>query len=279
MLPMAEEKPTRRIWSGIGCAAVLAILVAFFVYARWPDPERDLVRQREYLASWLTEQGAILTPADLSKPGDAKIQISAHRQRLGDKPIRAVTLPYGYPEYVTSRAKALFPEVVEWSVLPAETALVRLLGDAKAIEVVRNPDRVEVQRLTGEEVSHGVDEPSLADFPPKGDVVKVPPQIAAIISANLLNPELYTWGRLPNCVPHYGVRLTYFRGAERVDVLLCFECGSLETFWNQRSVTGQDFSHTYNLFGDAMKELFPKDAEIQAIKRRDRGGASLKESL
>jgi hypothetical protein len=273
---MAEEKPTRRDWSGIGCAAVLAILVGLFVYARWPDPERDLVRQRDDFASWLAEQGGGLTLADSSKPEGATVPISERRQRLGDKPIRAVTLPYGYPESVTAKAKSLFPEAVEWSVLSGDTAIVRLFGDPKAIE---HPDRVEAQRLTGENKSPRTKATSLADYPTKGDVVEVSPQIAARISAGLLDPKSYQWHEVFLCSPTYDVRLTFFRADAHVDVLFCFECGVLLTFSNEHPVGGEPFSYAHDVFADAMKELFPNDEQIQTIGPRDERGVRIDKSF
>jgi hypothetical protein len=269
-----DEQPNRRDWSGIGCGVFLALFAVFFVYARWPDPEREVVRRREAFAEMLREDGAIFTPADPSRPEDAKLQISPRRQRLGDKPIRAITLPYGYPDAGTVKLKGLFPEATEWSYLPTETALVRVFGNAKAVEVLRHPDRVEVQRLVGKYLSGDTDVSLLASYPAKGDAFQIPTDVASGISAALLNGENFGYRDMPNCATRYGVRLTYFRGADRVDVLFCFECGVLETFWNQRSIHSQSFA-SYNLFAAAMKELFPHDEQIQAIKLRDERGACI----
>ncbi len=264
-----DEPARRRDWSGIGCAVFIAAFFAVVVYYRWPDPDGDLVRQRQIFAEYLVHQGAILAPADASHPANPQFAFSPRRLRLGDKPYSSITLPYGSSEhFVVSRAKELFPEVVEWSVLPPETALARLLGGAEAVDVVRNPDRFEVQRLKGEVLPHSSSD-SLANHPAQGDPFPVPPEIAARITAALLNPDAYAWGGAHMCDPVPGVRLTWYRGDDQVDVLFCFECGILDTYWNERPIVSQGFDATYNDLAAAMKELFPDDQQIQGIELKE----------
>jgi len=266
-MPDSPSKP--RDWSGIGCAVIVAAFFAFVVYYRWPDPDGDMVRQRQIFAEYLVHQGGTLTPADASHPANPQMLFSPRRLRLGDKPYSSITLPYGSSEhFVVSRAKELFPEVVEWSVLSPETALSRLLGSAEAVDVVRHPERVEAQRLKGKVLPHtGSD--SLANHPPQGDPFPVSPEIAARITASLLNPDAYEWGEAYLCDPTPGVRLTWHRGDDQVDVLFCFECGILDTYWNERPIVSQGFGPAYDDLAAAMKELFPDDKQIQGIKPRD----------
>lgn len=265
---MPDPSPQPRDWSGIGCALVIAAFFAFVVYYRWPDPEGDLVKQRQAVAEFLTEYGATLTPADASHPANPQITFSPRRLRLGDQPYHAIQLPYGsHKHFVVPRAKELFPEVVDWSFTSPETSLVRLLGSEKAVDVVRHFDRLEVQRLSGEVLPHR-DAPSLAYHPPRGAPFAAPPDIAQQISQALLDPDAYEWGDAHLCDPAPGVRLTFHRGNDQVDFLLCFECGLLDTYFAGRFITSQSFDHSRDALATAMKELFPDDEQIQAIEPR-----------
>jgi|GEM_PF-1425740 len=265
-MPDTPSKP--RDWSGIGCAVFLAAFVVFFIYARLPDPDRDVVRQRQAFIEFLAEFGGTLTPADASHPAHPSVAFSSRRLRLGDKPYYAMELPYRSREAIVDRAKELFPEVAEWTFTAPETSLIRLLGSAEAVDVVRHADRVDVQRLTGEVLSH-TETRSLSNHPAQSAPSPVPPELAARVTAALLDPDAYYWGGEHICLPEPGVRLTWHRGDDQVDVLFCFGCGILDTYSNERPVASKGMGPAYNDLAAAMKELFPNDEQIQAIELKE----------
>jgi hypothetical protein len=75
------------------------------------------------------------------------------------------------------------------------------------------------------------------------------------------------------CFAKPGVEISVARGADRVEVLLCFDCGALAVVTHGYR-GGQDFAPrewlefapVWHELEELVKELFPNDPEIQALR-------------
>ncbi len=150
-----------------------------------------------------------------------------------------------------------------WSNEPS-SPVERMLGGAQVVETIREPDRVEAYRLKPDTAYWGLAKITISDFVATAGPIDVAPQIQARLSNALLSPDSY-WDGFKPCVPEYGVRLAFFRGTERVDVLFCFECDMLLVFHNDRVSGGEDFDQARPVFVKAVKEVFPQDKAIQKL--------------
>lgn len=143
-----------------------------------------------------------------------------------------------------------------------------LFGDAENVAIVGEATRVEAYRLAPPQ---GVDpfsvDTSPLEYRTTAGPVTVKSELAETLQATLLAPQTYQWDAAKACgYPVYGVKLSFFRDGERVDVYICFKCLVLRVVRNDQLLGGADFDHGQQAFVDAVKELFPADAEIQAIR-------------
>ena len=152
----------------------------------------------------------------------------------------------------------------------AQTPLSRVLGSAENIAIVRDATRAEAYRLAPPE---GVDpqftEVSPLEYEVTGGPVAASMELAEQLKETLLSPETYPmrWMMAKECgLPVYGVKLSFYQGDERVDVYLCFGCSDLAVVREESACDPADFSRGKRVLLDAVKELFPQDAEIQAIR-------------
>jgi hypothetical protein len=88
------------------------------------------------------------------------------------------------------------------------------------------------------------------------------------LAALLLDPRSYVWNEAKGCDPLYGVRLEFKRKDETVDVIFCFECDILTVYHNGVAGSGEDFDPIRPALVPLMKEIFPKDGEIQSLNPR-----------
>jgi len=61
------------------------------------------------------------------------------------------------------------------------------------------------------------------------------------------------------------VRISFYSGPDRVDVLFCFECNVLWVFHNGVQTGGEGFDYVRPNFVRAVKPLFPSDKGIQEL--------------
>jgi len=143
----------------------------------------------------------------------------------------------------------------------------RLFGGLENMAIVREATRVEAYRLAPPE---GVD-PFLVDTSPleyqtTAGPVTLNSDLAETLQATLIAPQTYQRDAAKACGrPVYGVKLSFFRGSERVDVYFCFKCAVLRVVRDDQLLGGANFDHGERVFVDAVKELFRQDAEIQKI--------------
>jgi hypothetical protein len=143
-----------------------------------------------------------------------------------------------------------------------------LFGSAENIAIVREATRVEAYRVVPPAGSKPVqDDISPFDFKVAVGPKAVPEEMAKVLAESLLSPSTYRWWGMKECgYPVYGVKLSFFRGNDRVDVFFCFQCGDLAVTRDGKTFGAGDFYEMKRPFVKAVKKLFPNDAEIQAIR-------------
>jgi hypothetical protein len=140
---------------------------------------------------------------------------------------------------------------------------LKMFGDGAALEVVSHPTRVEAFRLVP---PADVRKQENAVRTVLSGPVAVPAELAGRLSRALVSPDSYLWGGAPACYPAYGVRLSFYRGEDRVDLLLCMTCHVLLVQRDGRDVSGGCFHPIAPLMVDAVVSLFPDDPLVQALK-------------
>jgi hypothetical protein len=145
----------------------------------------------------------------------------------------------------------------------------RALGGGANLQLIREASRVEAYRLAP---PAGLD-PQFDDVPPLDYYVVSGPivasdSIAEQLKETLLASETYPrrWMLTTECGrPVYGVKLSFIRGGERLDVYLCFSCSELVVRRNDTTHAPAYFGPGKRVLVDAAKRLFPNDSAIQQI--------------
>ena len=148
-----------------------------------------------------------------------------------------------------------------------QSPMSRLFGGGENMAIVREATRVEAYRLGP---PPGGDPPrdyiSPLDYEVASGPAPVPAEMAKELATTLLSQNTYYWGAMKACgYPIYGVKLSFFRGNDRVDVFFCFKCADLTVTRDGTKLGTGDFSKAKRPFVDTVKALFPDDAVIQNI--------------
>ena len=146
--------------------------------------------------------------------------------------------------------------------------LMQVFNSAANMEVIRTATRVEARRVHLPEGLETPDEDMLpTDYVVAAESMQVPEPLVQILTERLLATATYEVDTAKACGPPlYGVMLSFFRDEEHVDVYFCFHCGDLAVVRDGAVQGHGDFSKVEDDFVRAAKELFPDDAEIQAIQ-------------
>lgn len=140
-----------------------------------------------------------------------------------------------------------------------------LFGGAENIAIVRDATRVEAYRVTLPGSDAPNEDTSPLDYEITSDPVRLPTAMASELAKTLLSSDTYSGAAAACGPPIYGVKISFFRNAERVDVYFCFHCSVLRVVRDEQVYGGADFGNAEQVFVQAVKTLFPNDAEIQAI--------------
>lgn len=141
-----------------------------------------------------------------------------------------------------------------------------LFGGAENIAIVREATRVEAYRMALPEDDVPSEDTSPLDYDIASEPVRVSAVMARELATTLLSSDTYSGAASACGPPLYGVKVSFFRDAERVDVYFCFHCSVMRVVRDERVHGGVDFGNAEQLFVQAVKALFPDDAEIQAIR-------------
>lgn len=153
-----------------------------------------------------------------------------------------------------------------WVWLSSRAAVAKMFGGRDGIALVNQPSKVEAFRLGPLPEQIDWQKATLGDYPITSGPVSVPASVGSQVAAVLTSPRSYGWHFTAKaCMPSYGVRLSFHRGNERVDVMLCFECDILWVLRNGVSTGGEDFEDVRPVLVRAVKTLFPNDPVIQSL--------------
>lgn len=138
--------------------------------------------------------------------------------------------------------------------------------EPRAIQILQNPEEVQIYRLVSPnvvELVEGKYSPELwaIDYGP----LEVDPRLAQRLGDALLNFDDYEFGRAVACMPNFGVRFSLRDGANKVDVLLCFECGIVTLFLNDEMVGGRLMDGAAPELIAVVQTLLIDDLTIQAL--------------
>ena len=137
-----------------------------------------------------------------------------------------------------------------------------VFGSEAAATAVRNATTVQAYRLA----SPSFFEQTLDKYEMAAGPVAVPTKLADQLKQLLLDPGSYDFSAAKSCLPDHGVRIEFVDGKRKIDVLLCFECRILSVYDNGQSAGGEDFDPINRQLIDIVKQLFPNDTAIQALK-------------
>lgn len=263
----SPNRHTRAIFVSLALVVLLLIVIPCALVA-WVAPEWSIVRERRDFAAAIVSVGGIVT-AEPSGGHAGSDFPSPIRRFLGDQAIGKIRIPFEESflwEQLLDGAKQRFPETTDIAIAlpnPADSKMKDMLGGATGLKAVAHPNRTTASRLVTGDIRS--DETRLLDkYRAAAEPKELPPNLAARISQMLVSPMTYRWGITRACLPSPGVRLSFVRGDERVDVLLCFECDILLVFRNDKYIGQGIFDGASNELVEAMKELFPADPVIQA---------------
>jgi hypothetical protein len=101
---------------------------------------------------------------------------------------------------------------------------------------------------------------------------KLANKAATELKGLLPSDATYYWGPMgKGCIPQPGVLFRFSRGADTVDVLVCYDCAMLAMGKHGEKPKWEDFDPAYNKLLAIAKAVFPQDTEIQGIKARAKG--------
>ena len=144
----------------------------------------------------------------------------------------------------------------------ATPELLKLYGGDAGFAVLQKPERIEAFRVSDPRRSN---EPIVTEGP-----VAVTGSVAQELVSVLSSHQPYGWDYAKGCVPEWGARLSFYRGTDRVDILLCFQCDLLMVSLNGTQTTGdvEDFDPIRPQLVRAVKAIFPNDPELQALPEK-----------
>ena len=146
----------------------------------------------------------------------------------------------------------------------AGSRVTNLFGGPEATATIASPDTVEAFRLESQR-EHGVF-PLLADYTAAGDPIPVDDALRARLERVLLDDGTYEWEMAKGCEPDFGVRIRFARGNDEVDVLFCFSCQMLRPHHAGAFLAMEDFDHGNAELVSIVKEIFPADEAVQALR-------------
>ncbi|MGC1272412.1 MAG: hypothetical protein WBC44_01800 [Planctomycetaceae bacterium] len=150
----------------------------------------------------------------------------------------------------------------------AEDRVAEMFGGRDGLKTLTEPDKVEAYRLRPLPQDKQGRRTPLKEFQILSGPVTVPKESAKNVARSLLSYDSYEWDSAKGCLPIYGVRLSFARGDDRVDVLLCFQCDVLLVYRNGKITGGEDFDAIRPVLVRTVKPLFPDDEVVQGLKER-----------
>jgi hypothetical protein len=146
------------------------------------------------------------------------------------------------------------------------------LGGEEVVALLRNPDRVEAVLLKTPAAPQTT---PAHKYVPSTDAVAVDAVVASHAVELLLDEQLHRVtpeGVAKSCYPVWGVRLSFWKAKEKVDVYLCFMCEDVAVYWRGKQVPWANVRFVVrSLLDDALK-IFPDYPALNqfSASRKDR---------
>jgi|SRR5579859_2783330 len=141
-----------------------------------------------------------------------------------------------------------------------------VFGDQQRLDSFLASQQVTAQRL---HYRRNHTDPSSLDNYDKDNPVPVATAQAYIVQQLLQQPSSYPWDSVENCVPDYGVLLTFHNDKQDVRIALCFECDLLGVFDGNHPKQINSKEECYLIHTQLVavaKAIFPNDSAIQGLK-------------
>jgi hypothetical protein len=149
----------------------------------------------------------------------------------------------------------------------SDAELRKTFGGSAGLAALRSADRVEAYRIDKlpEPITSVSVSPS--DFPVLAGPVAVSETDNLTLRRTLEDRSSYRHLRKA-CIPQPGVRLDFIHGADRLSVLLCFECDAAMNYMNGSYIGGGDFDDMRPALVGIVRSIFPNDQKIQSLNER-----------
>jgi hypothetical protein len=163
--------------------------------------------------------------------------------------------------FVLSGCGPVTPEATEADVATA------VFGSTENLNAIKAATKVTACRIKEppEDAQRGASWEQVLALYEEGEWIDVRAAQADRLQQVLSAPRTYEFGFGKSCLPRYGVRLRFEDENQAFDVNLCFECEVLAVTKNDQAVGVGLFDGGAHKLAAICKELFPDDAEIQAL--------------
>jgi hypothetical protein len=136
-----------------------------------------------------------------------------------------------------------------------------VLGGDEVVAVILKPDKVLVYRLKDQ--AH---KEKPADYEASSGPSEVDVMTAQDLSAVVAAFDTYERNSAKGCKPIYGLRTTFVRGKDEVDVVYCFACDIITVYLNGKRVGYGEFDPGHKQLVRLAQRMLPKDEEIKKLK-------------
>ena len=145
---------------------------------------------------------------------------------------------------------------------PRKGSAKQVLGGESYLEVVREPDQLEVSLLKT------AGPQPLKDFQTRLGPIKVGERVGRRLSKLLTTDSSYdkTYEGRYGCGAQYGLRLAFTRGEQRVDILFCLTCDDLVVFPDGEMGEFAPFGEIRDEILLIAQSLFPDDKALHSLK-------------
>jgi hypothetical protein len=168
------------------------------------------------------------------------------------------------PRYVISAIAVLTIIAVALAIVARPEPLREVFSNT-GLTVLSDAERVDAYLLGRLPGNINWQRAVVTDYPPLGRPTTATDAQTKMLQSTLLDENNFEFGIAKACVFEPGVRMDFIRGADKLQILICFECDSLQSFLNGLPVGGEDFDTGRPELVRMVKTLFPDDPGIRKL--------------
>lgn len=151
--------------------------------------------------------------------------------------------------------------------LQSDEKVLKMFGGEEAFRIIQQAKSIEGFRVDGDPLKESKGK-KIDGYEILSGPVAVSTEHARELAKILADPEIYGWMYKKSCGFHPGVAIRFTSEVGSIDILLCFECDIVAFFQNGKDVGGEDFDSARGSVLGVIKDIFPLDKEIQALKSK-----------